>query len=173
MDGGPADTVLGIPTATPIKRKAPLQTLNLMSITSPAEGESVTSTFTASGANNGFESWVGWQLLKDGKVVKKGFGTARGWAANRLFPWKVKVDASGLPAGDYVLRLYNDDPTGGTEAADPTRTPGPSSSRDSLRVVTTRLGSCSSPRATSTAPCWLANTCSSVRRVRCRRWSST
>ncbi len=119
VDGGPADTVLGIPTATPIKRKAPLQTLNLMSITSPAEGESVTSTFTASGANNGFESWVGWQLLKDGKVVKKGFGTARGWAANRLFPWKVKVDASGLPAGDYVLRLYNDDPTGGTEGSGP------------------------------------------------------
>lgn len=120
VDGDNADQVLGVPTAAPVKRAGPLKTLNLMSITTPAEGEQVSGTFTATGANNGFEAWVGWQLLDaDGEVVKDGFTTAEGWTGGKLYPWEAEIDVSDVPAGDYVLRFHNDDPSGGAEGSGP------------------------------------------------------
>lgn len=120
VDGKNADQVLGVPTTAPVKQAPALKTLSLMTITTPAEGEQVSGSFTATGANNGFEAWVGWQLLDaDGKVVKDGFTTAAGWMGNKLFDWKAKINVAGVPAGDYVLRFHNDDPSGGTEGSGP------------------------------------------------------
>src|SRR5699024_2200058 len=103
----------------PVTNRGVLDTLSLMSITSPTEGATLSGSFTATGANNGFEANVQWQILRDGEVVKDGFTTAAGWMADKLFPWKVRVDVSDLEPGDYVFRAHNDDPTGGQEGSGP------------------------------------------------------
>lgn len=125
VDGEQVDTVLGQPAAQPMKNQSPLDVLNLMTITSPGEGAEVNGKFTATGANNGPEANVLWEILKDGEVVKKGFGTANGWMGEQLYAWKVNINASDLAPGEYTLRASNDDPTGGAEgpgAAEDTKT---------------------------------------------------
>ncbi|NYG60668.1 hypothetical protein BJ980_003591 [Nocardioides daedukensis] len=120
IDGEPADMVLGVPAPGPLTNAPVLDTLSLMNITAPREGITVDDVFTATGVNNGFEAWVGWQVVdSDGKVVADGFGTADGWAQEKLFAWKVEVDVSSLAPGTYTFRAHNDDPTGGTEGSGP------------------------------------------------------
>ncbi len=117
LDGNPVDQVWGVATAEPLAHA--FEALSMMSITTPAEGETVSGTFTATGVNNGFEAWVGYQILKDGNEVASDFGMAEGWAEEKLFPWEVEVDVSDLEPGEYVLRFHNDDPSGGTEGSGP------------------------------------------------------
>ncbi|KQY54591.1 MULTISPECIES: Gmad2 immunoglobulin-like domain-containing protein [unclassified Nocardioides] len=119
LDGEHSDTVLGVPTSEPLANADVLDTLSLMNVTAPVEGAEVSGSFTATGVNNSFESNVQWQVLKGDKVVKDGFGTAEGWGMDRLFPWKVKVDVSGLAPGEYTFKAMNDDPTGGAEGNGP------------------------------------------------------
>lgn len=117
--GSPTDSILGVATAEPLAAASVLETLSLMNITAPAEGATVSGKFTATGVNNGFEAWVGYQILKDGEEVASGFGMAEAWMEDKLFPWEVEVDVSGLEPGEYVLRFHNDDPTGGAEGNGP------------------------------------------------------
>ncbi|QIX27355.1 hypothetical protein ncot_12640 [Nocardioides sp. JQ2195] len=121
VDGKQSDTVLGEPAAEPLSNDTVTEVLSLMSITAPREGVEVSGMFTATGVNNGFEAWVGWQLVDaTGAVVKDGFGTAAGAAeTNRLFPWRIEVDLAGVAPGRYTFRAYNDDPSGGAEGAGP------------------------------------------------------
>lgn len=119
VDGSSADTILGVSTAEPLTAASVLKTLSLMSITAPVEGATVSGKFTATGVNNGFEAWVGYQILKDGDEVASGFGMAEGAMEDKLFPWEVEVDVTDLEPGEYVLRFHNDDPTGGTEGNGP------------------------------------------------------
>src|SRR5690606_30805033 len=113
--GNPVGQVLGVPTAEPLAAGKVTETMSPMNITSPSEGATVSGTFTATGVNNGFEAWVGYQVLKGDEVVAEGFGTAEGWMEEKLFAWEVEVDVSGLEPGEYVLRFHNDDPSGGAE----------------------------------------------------------
>lgn len=117
LDDNPVDQVLGVPTSEPLTNS--FEVLSLMNITSPSEGATVSGTFTATGVNNGFEAWVGYQVLKGDEVVAEGFGTAEGWMEEKLFAWEVEVDVSGLEPGEYVLRFHNDDPSGGAEGNGP------------------------------------------------------
>ncbi|WP_235739142.1 Gmad2 immunoglobulin-like domain-containing protein [Nocardioides alcanivorans] len=119
LGGSPSDTILGVPTAEPLNAGKATKTLSLMSISSPSEGATVSGSFTATGVNNGFEAWVGYQILKDGEEVASGFGTAEGWMDEKLFPWEVEIDVSDLEPGEYVLRFHNDDPSGGAEGSGP------------------------------------------------------
>ncbi|KRF15437.1 hypothetical protein ASG90_12120 [Nocardioides sp. Soil797] len=119
IDGKPTGTLLGVPTTEPVANAKVLNTLSTMSISSPAEGQEVSGTFTAKGVNNGFEANMTWQLLDGDKVVADGFGTAGGWMGNKLFPWQVKVDIETLAPGDYTFKASNDDPSGGTEGSGP------------------------------------------------------
>lgn len=114
---GPSTTVLGVDTSEWLPNAPVTETLSLMNITAPREGVEVSGGFTATGVNNGFEAWVGWQVLDaEGKVVTDGFGMAKGSSqVNRLFPWRVEVDLGGIAPGTYTFRAYNDDPTGGAE----------------------------------------------------------
>ena len=41
-----------------------------------------------------------------------------GWI-ERLYPWEVEVDVSGLPFGHYTFVALTDDPSGGTEGFGP------------------------------------------------------
>jgi hypothetical protein len=119
LDGERTDQVLGQPTSEPLANAPILETLSMMNITSPGEGDAVSGVFEATGVNNSFEATVIWQVLDGDKVVAEGFGTAAGWGPDKLFPWTVEVDLSELEPGDYTFVAMNDDPSGGTEGAGP------------------------------------------------------
>ncbi len=122
VGGRPVDQVLGVSTAEPVTNAPMLRTLSRMIITSPFEGQEVSDTFEATGANNSFEATVAWQVRDNGgEVVAEGAGIADGYLAEKLFPWSVKVDVSGLDPGTYTFVAMNDDPEG-TGAATDTRT---------------------------------------------------
>lgn len=119
LDGERSDQVLGQPTSEPLTNAPVLETLSLMSITSPTEGEVVSGQFEASGVNNGFEATVAWKVLRGDEVVAQDAGIADGWMAEKLFPWTVPVDVSDLAPGEYTFVASNDDPSGGEEGAGP------------------------------------------------------
>lgn len=120
VDGAPTAEVLGVATAEPLANAPLLETLSLMSTTTPAEGATVSGTFTAEGVSNGFEATVVWQVLdRSDAVVAEGFTTAEGWMEERLFPWTAEVDVSGLAPGTYTFLARTDDPSGGAEGSGP------------------------------------------------------
>lgn len=98
---------------------APLDVRALVNVSFPAEGATVSGTFTASGDASSFEATVPWQVRDStGTVVLDGFSTAEGWA-DRLYPWQTEVDVSDLPPGTYTFAALTDDPSGG-EGGGPT-----------------------------------------------------
>jgi hypothetical protein len=120
LDGQRTDQVLGEPASEPLTNAQAVGTLSLMSITTPAEGETVSGTFEASGVNNGFEASYTWEVLMGEEVVASGFGMAEGCCElDKLFPWKAEVDVSGLAPGTYTFVAKNDDPSGGAEGNGP------------------------------------------------------
>jgi len=119
LDGGRSDMVLGQPTSEPLANAPVLETLSLMQVTYPNEGDAVTGSFTATGVNNGFEATVAYRVLDGETVVAEGAGIAEGAYEDKLFPWSVEVDLSGLEPGAYTIVFSNDDPSGGAEGAGP------------------------------------------------------
>jgi hypothetical protein len=118
LDGTPT-TLFGVDTAAGLKRAGEIDTLALVSVTSPEEGAKVSGTFTASGVASAFEATVPWQVKQGEKVVLEGFATAEGWM-DKLYPWETEVDVSGLEPGDYVFEASTGDPSGGEEGFGPT-----------------------------------------------------
>lgn len=113
-NGNPIDQVLGVPTSEGLANAPVLETLSLMSITSPAEGEVVSGSFVASGVNNGFEATYAWEIRQGDTVVDQGFGMAEGAYEDKLFPWETDpIDVSDLAAGTYTFAAFNDDPSVG------------------------------------------------------------
>ncbi len=122
LNGKRSDQVLGVPTSEPLANGSPLQVLNHVNITAPAQGETVTGKqLKASGVANSFEANVLWRIRSGTTVVKRGFATADGWMDDKLFPWSTQIDISKLPAGDYTFVALTDDPSGGAEGPGPHR----------------------------------------------------
>jgi hypothetical protein len=119
IDGGHTDQVLGQPASEPLSNADFLVTLSQMSITEPAEGQTVSGSFPASGVNNSFEASVSYEIRQGDKVVATGFGTAAGFGVDKLYPWELEVDVSGLAPGTYTFVAMNDDPSGGAEGNGP------------------------------------------------------
>jgi hypothetical protein len=120
LDGQRSDQVLGEAASEPLANAAALKTLSLMSITSPEEGQTVSGSFVAKGVNNSFEATAAYQIKDSaGKVVAHGAGMASGWGEDKLFPWAITVDLSGLAPGTYTFVAMNDDPSGGAEGHGP------------------------------------------------------
>ncbi len=119
IDGGRTDQVLGEPASEPLTSADFLDTLSQMSITEPAEGQTVSGTFEASGVNNGFEASVSYEIRQGDEVVATGFGTAAGYGLDKLYPWELEVDVSGLAPGTYTFVAMNDDASGGAEGYGP------------------------------------------------------
>ena len=115
----PTARVYGVPTSEPLANGPMLETLALVSVTSPEEGSTVSGSFTASGVASSFEATVPWEIRQGTTVVASGFSTAEGWM-DKLYPWKTEVDVSGLEPGDYEFVALTDDPSGGAEGAGPT-----------------------------------------------------
>ncbi|WP_166140629.1 Gmad2 immunoglobulin-like domain-containing protein [Nocardioides ochotonae] len=118
LDGSPT-TLLGVDTAGGVTNADQLSTLALVNVTSPAEGARTGDTITASGVASSFEATVPWEVRRGDEVVLDGFATAEGWM-DRLYPWEVEVDLSGLEPGEYTFVARTDDPSGGAEGNGPT-----------------------------------------------------
>jgi hypothetical protein len=114
LDGQHTDQVLGEPASEPLTNAKATDVLSQMSISNPVEGQKVTGgTLEADGANNSFEATVAYEFLDaNGQSVMGGAGMAAGWG-DKLYPWKLSIDVSGLAPGTYTFVAKNDDPSGG------------------------------------------------------------
>lgn len=118
LDGGRTDMVLGLPTSEPLANGPVLDTLALVSLTTPNEGDVVTGdTLEVSGVANSFEAnvIVRLQRYEGTEVVAEEPFTAEGWMGEKLFPFSGTLDLSGVAPGDYFLIAMTDDPSGGAE----------------------------------------------------------
>ena len=101
--------LFGLPTTTPYEQASPLETLNLVNITSPEEGATVTGgTLTVSGVANSFEASGPCRLLKDGVEMVLQPYQAEGWMEDRLFPFEVDFPLEGI-SGEVVVQCETDD----------------------------------------------------------------
>lgn len=118
LDGERTDTVLGEAVSEPLANAPLLQTLSLVSLTTPAEGAAVSGELEVAGVANSFEANVIVRIeTQDGtEVVTEPF-TAEGWMAERLFPFSGSIDLSDVPPGTYVVIASTDDPSGGAEGS--------------------------------------------------------
>ncbi len=121
IDGSRSDQVLGQPTAEPLANGPVLQTLSLVNLTTPLEGDVVTDTLSVSGVANSFEANVVVSLQRVGgtDVVFQEGVSAEGWMEERLFPFDQTFDVSEVEPGDYLLTAMTDDPSGGEEGFGP------------------------------------------------------
>lgn len=111
--------LFGLPTTTPYEAANALRTLNLVSITSPAEGDTVTGdTLTVTGVANSFEASGPCRLVQDGQELALEGYQSEGWMEERLFPFEVALPLDGV-TGEVVVQCETDDPSGGTEGDGP------------------------------------------------------
>ena len=112
--GRPLPTLLG-EAATTVDAAPALEVQAPVWVISPQEGQQVGRTFTVQGRGAFFEANVSWQLLDiAGTVVEEGFATARECCT--LAPYTFEVTAE---PGDYVLRVYSADVSGGEGPGEP------------------------------------------------------
>ncbi len=117
--GGSGVPLLGLPSDVPYEQASALETLNLVNITSPEEGATITAgTLTVTGVANSFEASGPCRLLVDGvETVLQGY-QADGWMEDRLFPFEVDFPLEGI-TGAVVVQCETDDPSGGAEGNGP------------------------------------------------------
>ncbi|HET6561364.1 MAG TPA: Gmad2 immunoglobulin-like domain-containing protein [Marmoricola sp.] len=108
LHGDHIDTLLGVPVAEPLAAGDPMQVQGTVWIIDPQDGDEVTSPFTVEGRGAFFEANVSWQLLDGDRVVDEGFAMAEECCT--LSPYSFEVEAA---PGDYVLRVYDADMSGG------------------------------------------------------------
>jgi hypothetical protein len=109
LDGEVTDQLLGEPTSEPLAQGDPMQVQAPVWVITPQEGEEVSGTLTVEGRGAFFEANVSWQVLQGGSVVDDGFATAQECCT--LSPFSFEV--TDLPPGDYLLRVYDADMSGG------------------------------------------------------------
>ena len=110
LDGGPYDTVFGVPIGEPLAQGDAADVLAQVWIVEPADGAEVEpgSAFEVSGLAAAFEATVQWELKQGGKVVADGFTTAEECCT--MAPYSFEVTA---PPGEYTLVVHDTDPSGG------------------------------------------------------------
>jgi hypothetical protein len=116
VDGSPADRLLGVSVAGGTSRADAMETLAPVWITSPQHGDTVGSAVAVEGQGAFFEANVSWQLLDaSGEVVEDGFATARECCT--LSPYSFTI--RDVAPGDYTLRVYSADESGGEGPGEP------------------------------------------------------
>lgn len=118
LDGSHSDQVLGQPTSEPLANGPLFDTLSLVNLDSPAEGDVVTGdTLEVSGVANSFEAnvIVTLQRYEGNAIVLQEGVTAEGWMEEKLFPFTGSFDISDVEPGQYLLSASTDDPSGGAE----------------------------------------------------------
>jgi hypothetical protein len=110
----PIDMVFGVPTSEPIANGPMLSVLSHVNLTTPEQGAVVAGeTLEVSGVGNSFEANLLWEVRQGDEVVDDGFATMAGWMGEKLFPFELEVDVSGLAPGEYTFWVSTDDPSGG------------------------------------------------------------
>lgn len=111
--GVPAERDADFPGVRAFSNAPALDTLSLVQISVPDEGQEVSGSFTANGAASSFEGTVPWELRNsDDDVVLEGF--AQGTMEDHLTPWATEeIDVSDLAPGSYTFVAMTDDPSGG------------------------------------------------------------
>lgn len=109
VDGEPVARLWGmVPTAEPVRRGDDYALRSLVQIDEPTHGAVVGREVEVTGEAAVFEATVGWEVLRDGAVVRSGFtSTTEG---QRFAPFAFTV---ALEPGEYVVRVLEDDPSGG------------------------------------------------------------
>lgn len=123
-DGGDVSGLAG--ASNPVAAAPQLDTLLLVNVTDPAEGTTVSGSFTATGRASSFEASVQWELRSGDEVVESGVVMHGGDWATGLGAWEVTVDVSALDPGTYTFLARTDDPSGGE---------GPGPAEDTKDVV--------------------------------------
>jgi hypothetical protein len=112
--------LFGLPSDVPYSAVSALRTLNLVSITSPAEGDTVTGdTLTVTGVANSFEASGPCRLIASDEEVALVPYQAEGWMEDRLFPFEVEIPLADAGTGDVLVQCETDDPSGGAEGDGP------------------------------------------------------
>lgn len=116
--GGEPTTLFGLDTSEPFTAASALRTLNLVSITSPEEGATVTGdTLTVTGVASSFEASGPCRLLRDDEELALVGYQADGWL-DRLYPFEAQLPLDGV-TGEVTLQCETDDPSGGAEGSGP------------------------------------------------------
>lgn len=108
IDGQRSDMVLGVPTSEPLAVADAIDVQASVWIITPQDGDVVGRSVKVEGRGAFFEANVSWQLLENGRVVDEGFATAE--EGMTLSPYSFTLKAE---PGDYVLRVYEADMSGG------------------------------------------------------------
>lgn len=109
VEGDRVDELWGhVATGEPIHRADPYATRSLVQINEPYEGDRVPRTFTVTGEAAAYEANVPWEVLRDGAVVLSGFTTAAEGQRFSAFSFPLTLEP-----GEYVVRVVEDDPSGG------------------------------------------------------------
>jgi hypothetical protein len=109
VDGNPLDELWGVvDTSNPVKRGDPYALRSLVQIDAPADGAAVGRAIHVSGEAAVFEATLLWEVRRGNAVVRSGVtATAEG---QRFAPYAFEVT---LEPGEYVVRVLEDDPSGG------------------------------------------------------------
>ncbi|WP_310528676.1 Gmad2 immunoglobulin-like domain-containing protein, partial [Nocardioides sp.] len=125
LDGERTDQILGIPVSEPLANGPVLDTLALVSITTPTEGMQVDNDepLVVQGAGNSFEGNIVTRIQRwEGTYIVDQLPAIAGWGEDRLFPFEVTFDLTDVPPGDYLVVSSTDDPSGqGREHTDSRR----------------------------------------------------
>jgi hypothetical protein len=113
--GEPVDMLLGVPTSEPVTTRPDLDVLAHVSLSDPFEGQVVDNDepFVVRGAASSFEGNVVTRIQRwEGTEVVAEEPTIAGAYEDRLLPFSVTFDLTGVPPGDYVVMSRTDDPSG-------------------------------------------------------------
>ena len=111
VDGRPVDTLLGEPVRQPISADDPMQVQAPVWIIDPAEGTATGGRLSVEGRGAFFEATVAWQVRDagTGQVVREGSAMAQECCTLSPYSFTLPV----LPVGQYSLRVYDADMSGG------------------------------------------------------------
>ncbi|MEO5663998.1 MAG: Gmad2 immunoglobulin-like domain-containing protein [Nocardioides sp.] len=115
FDHNPIDQVFGVPTSEPLTTGVVLDTLAHVSITTPSEGMLVDNDepLVVEGVGNSFEGNIVTRIQRwEGTHVVDQKPAIAGMGEDRLFPFEITFDLTGVPPGDYVVISQSDDPSG-------------------------------------------------------------
>jgi hypothetical protein len=125
--GKPAPTVLGVPTTQPVGPGLVGDVLSKINIGTPLDGQPVQAgRLVVSGTNNAVKGRLTIRLVRKSasgeQTVLTRSGAASGFGdPDRMYPWRVVLDASNLPPGPYTVVATNDDLGGRGSPATDTR----------------------------------------------------
>jgi len=110
IDGGPTDTILGVPASEPLAAGDELDVLAPVQINSPSDGATVQAgPVTVEGLAATFEANVVWELMVGGDtVVQNGHTTAA--ECCKLAPYSFTI--KDLQPGSYTLVVHDEDMSG-------------------------------------------------------------